>query len=1700
MNKFFTAFKIGIFISLSASVFLAGFLVMPNSTYADGCSTNVIQPTFNPYTVTWGNTAGCINGVNTDFAVLSGGVHGSGVWAPSFNAQVGDSITLMVYVHNGAASGSGAVMHNVKYDTVENDSSDGASHTFTTTLTADNATNSGKQGSVTVSTPAGSTLQLTSGNLGGTIGEMQPCFEFAQIFYITFKVVGSTLAPAPTASLSATPSGPIMASTTINYTWSSTNAVSATSYYTIDTADTCGNVPGVQHPWVATTTAGTFQATIFPCQAGHTYTITYTVTGSSGQTAFTQIVVPVIAPTTPPPETTPTATLTANKSHDITIKAGDPVTYDWSSANATNSSGNLQIYLTSTHTAVAKDACGDFNISGPVSTFSGLSGTLANQPSKNCETGYTYVFTYTVTDANGKSASDSASVTVIAPVVPPTFTASLTINNATTGGFIVGDHWGLKLLTNIASTAFSICGTHIPGVTNVTCAPWGVTDANGNWTQTGNFSTADIGAWTEYMEFPSQNNFSSNQISFTVSAPSCLLPQITSSLSASATVGTAFSYTLTASSTQAVILSVATSTLPSWLSFNETTKILSGIPTTSGVFDITLNAKNSCGLDTQTLVLTISPYACPLNDCGGGKPPIINTPPIITLIGANPATVIIGTSWIDPGATATDLEDGNLTSKIISTGAINTNVLGTYNVFYSVTDSGGLTATTTRVVNVVSSNPNPNPPSTVSFNIVASKIVCNSASDLPKWGTGGPYITATTASTFLSSHPNCHLEPNWKFQWGLYTLTDPGSSFIGEAAGWNTFGPTDSSGSATTTITVSSTDPSVWVREVLQSGYIPFSYPSNTFPSAGMYCHTDVLNYDNYDRVTSPTSGGTYYCVSFNAPSSPVNTPPVITLIGANPATTTVGTSWIDPGATATDLEDGNLTSKIISTSTVNINIPGTYSVLYSVTDSGGLTATTTRAVDVVNPNPTQTGQITFCMLFGDQNNNLATTSVGLPIGTFAINLGTSTNFTSATIYSHIWDSQSFNPSQKTILGVNDSDCVTVPNLSFGVYHYSPIIQTGSLWNTPKYSDQETQPVNSVFDLFSYSTSTNSNPNADGEINLSSARTSRTLVLYDTYNPAPACLIPQITSSLSASATVGTAFSYTLTASSTQPVTLSVATSTLPSWLSFATTTNTLSGTPTDQGTWNITLNAKNSCGLATQILVLTVSPSVCTSDCGGASSDLKVSKTVDKTTANTGDTITYTVTISNSGPNDATGVNVTDMLPSGLTFVSATSTLGSYATTTGIWTIGNLANASSTTLTMVATINNNTTGQTITNTAVGKSDLPDPNPSDDTTSVNVSVNVPPYVCTSNCGGGGGGGGGGGNGPIVQNSLTIYNEQVVQTVPGIAMVTWNTNLLANRRVVYGNASNQTLTADPNYGYPNSTDLVKTPLLTAHGMVVAIDPTKTYYFRPISSDGTSTVTGKELILSPTATTTSGTCYYLYDYLRKDLNNNPVEVKKLQIFLNSFEGDHLTVNGVYDDATIVAVDAFQAKYSNDILTPWGYGQPTDYTYILTKKKVNEIYCQMAFPVTPQQQTEIDATKAFFESLQNQGITPANIGNQPIPATTTPLLNNVVGEVTGGKTTNLSTLAGVSSTTQSFASRMTANVIGSGKTLGNLIVAFFTWPFGNIMKNVGVNWCTNGFSGGWFSWLLLLIILIILVLWYRQYHNNKKIEKINKEIDLE
>jgi uncharacterized repeat protein (TIGR01451 family) len=101
-----------------------------------------------------------------------------------------------------------------------------------------------------------------------------------------------------------------------------------------------------------------------------------------------------------------------------------------------------------------------------------------------------------------------------------------------------------------------------------------------------------------------------------------------------------------------------------------------------------------------------------------------------------------------------------------------------------------------------------------------------------------------------------------------------------------------------------------------------------------------------------------------------------------------------------------------------------------------------------------------------------------------------------------------------------------------------------------------------------------------------------------------------------------------------------------------------------------------------------------------GIAADISVAKTVSNPSVNVGTNVVFTVTVTNNGPDNATGVKVTDLLPAGLGYVSNTVAVGTYTSGTGVWDIGALANGAAVTMTVTAAVNqagnnNNTAART---------------------------------------------------------------------------------------------------------------------------------------------------------------------------------------------------------------------------------------------------------------------------------------------------------------------------------------------------------------------------------------------------------------------
>lgn len=148
--------------------------------------------------------------------------------------------------------------------------------------------------------------------------------------------------------------------------------------------------------------------------------------------------------------------------------------------------------------------------------------------------------------------------------------------------------------------------------------------------------------------------------------------------------------------------------------------------------------------------------------------------------------------------------------------------------------------------------------------VVATKVVCDNEADLPNWGNHGASINASTAQNYVNSHPGCHIEPDWQFQYaptgGYFGGFQTNVSTLGSP--WTTF-----SGSVDVDPTI--LDGKIEVREVISdSTYVGFTNEAPETPdprSAEIYCNGDVYNYDNWEWINNPQPGATYYCVAFNA-------------------------------------------------------------------------------------------------------------------------------------------------------------------------------------------------------------------------------------------------------------------------------------------------------------------------------------------------------------------------------------------------------------------------------------------------------------------------------------------------------------------------------------------------------------------------------------------------------------------------------------------------------------------------------------------------------------------------------------------------------------------------------------------------------------------------------------------------------------------
>ena len=98
-----------------------------------------------------------------------------------------------------------------------------------------------------------------------------------------------------------------------------------------------------------------------------------------------------------------------------------------------------------------------------------------------------------------------------------------------------------------------------------------------------------------------------------------------------------------------------------------------------------------------------------------------------------------------------------------------------------------------------------------------------------------------------------------------------------------------------------------------------------------------------------------------------------------------------------------------------------------------------------------------------------------------------------------------------------------------------------------------------------------------------------------------------------------------------------------------------------------------------------------------GLGADLAVNATVERPTANEGDTLDLSLVVTNHAPGIVTGIQLTESIPAGLTLLGNAPTQGTYNGGTGVWSVGDLGPGGIATLVLTTRVDAGTAGQTLT-------------------------------------------------------------------------------------------------------------------------------------------------------------------------------------------------------------------------------------------------------------------------------------------------------------------------------------------------------------------------------------------------------------------
>jgi hypothetical protein len=311
-------------------------------------------------------------------------------------------------------------------------------------------------------------------------------------------------------------------------------------------------------------------------------------------------------------------------------------------------------------------------------TFNAATGVLSGRPAAG--TGQTYTVTFKATNAAGSASQPFTLVVNQAPAI--TSANSATFSTGTSSSFTI-------TTTGFPTPALS--DANFNGCT-VSTLPSGVTvqdNGNGTATLAGTPASGTGGAYTLCINASNGVAPSATQ-RFTLTVDQ--KPAITSAGSTTFTVGTAGTFTVTASGFPAPTLTES-GALPSGVTFNTATGVLSGTPAagTGNAYTLTFQATSTSGTATQTFTLTVN-EAPTITSANNTIFPTGTTSSFTVTATGYPKLAFTNASFtgctastLPSGVTFTD--NGNGTATLTGTPAAGTG--GTYTVCLNATNVAG---------------------------------------------------------------------------------------------------------------------------------------------------------------------------------------------------------------------------------------------------------------------------------------------------------------------------------------------------------------------------------------------------------------------------------------------------------------------------------------------------------------------------------------------------------------------------------------------------------------------------------------------------------------------------------------------------------------------------------------------------------------------------------------------------------------------------------------------------------------------------------------------------------------------------------------------------------------------------------------------------------------------------------------------------